>query len=118
MTGLFDDDAAELIALRDEVALLIAAALRANAAQLAEAERVEHHHADQIADMEIALTHRDLIGQAKGVIMATMNCSSDEAFDLLVKQSQHENRKLIVIATEIADRADRRNRPRAPDTSA
>jgi AmiR/NasT family two-component response regulator len=59
-----------------------------------------------------ALETRDIIGQAKGVIMAALSCSPDEAFTLLRQQSQAENRKLVVIATEIANRAW--NRPNAP----
>jgi len=55
--------------------------------------------------LEIALETRDVIGQAKGVIMAAMRCSADEAYRLLVRQSQQENRKLREVAAEIAQRA-------------
>lgn len=51
---------------------------------------------------------RDIIGQAKGVIMGSTGCSADAAFGVLVRQSQHENRKLVDIAAEIAHRATRR----------
>jgi GAF domain-containing protein len=51
---------------------------------------------------------RDIIGQAKGIIMASTGCSADAAFGILVRQSQHENRKLVEIATEVASRASRR----------
>ena len=50
------------------------------------------------------MTSRNVIGQAQGVIMMTMHCTGDEAFSLLVRQSQHENRKLIELATGIASR--------------
>ena len=48
---------------------------------------------------------RDIIGQAKGIIMASTRCSADAAFGILVRQSQYENRRLFDIATEVANRA-------------
>jgi GAF domain-containing protein len=58
--------------------------------------------------LEFALTHRAVIEQAKGIIMSTMRCSADDAFDVLVQQSQRENRKLRDIAAEIVSRASSR----------
>lgn len=58
--------------------------------------------------LRVALDTRDLIGQAKGVIMSSLQCSPDAAFVLMRQQSQHENRKLSEIAAEIAARAYRR----------
>jgi AmiR/NasT family two-component response regulator len=55
-----------------------------------------------IANLRIALEGRDIIGQAKGVIMSSAGCTADEAFDRLVEQSQRENRKVVDIAAEIA----------------
>lgn len=52
---------------------------------------------------------RDLIGQAKGVIMSSIGCSADAAFGLIVRQSQHENRKVVDVAAEIAARASRQS---------
>ena len=40
-----------------------------------------------------------------GVIMATLSCSPDEAFNLISWQSQHEYRKLVGGRIEIAIRA-------------
>jgi AmiR/NasT family two-component response regulator len=60
-----------------------------------------------MTNLRLALESRDLIGQAKGVIMVTMRCSPDRAFELLVAQSQAENRKLVEVAAEIASRASR-----------
>ena len=54
-----------------------------------------------------ALETRDLIGRAKGIVMGSMLCSADEAFLLLKKQSQAENRKLIDIAADIVARTQR-----------
>ena len=63
--------------------------------------------AAEIETLKAALLTRDVIGQAKGILMATLRCSADRAFELLVRQSQHEQRKLHNIAAEIAARAER-----------
>jgi AmiR/NasT family two-component response regulator len=62
-----------------------------------------------------ALESRDVIGQAKGIIMATMQCTADEAFVLLKRQSQAENVKVVDIAAELADRTARRAHRGAKD---
>lgn len=61
--------------------------------------------------LELALEGRQVIDLAKGIIMNTMRCGPAEAFDVLVKQSQQENRKLRDIAAEIVERVERRSRP-------
>jgi AmiR/NasT family two-component response regulator len=66
----------------------------------------------------MALQRRDLIGQAKGLLMATHRCNSDEAFALLVDESQRTNRKLVEVAGEVTRRGGEvrltaRRRPRA-----
>ena len=62
----------------------------------------------QAEHLRRAVESRDVIGQAKGIIMATMHCTPDEAFVVLKQQSQAENRKLAVIAAELAGRFSRR----------
>lgn len=54
-----------------------------------------------------ALRSRDVIGQAKGVLMAQSGVDADEAFRLLVRASQRENRKLRAVAAQVAARARR-----------
>jgi AmiR/NasT family two-component response regulator len=71
----------------------------------AEIERRDRERAEAQAQFERALASRDVIGQAKGIIIAACRCSSDEAFSLLRRQSQHQNRKLIDVAQEIVDNA-------------
>jgi transcriptional regulator with GAF, ATPase, and Fis domain len=44
---------------------------------------------------------RDLIGQAKGILMERYNISSDRAFAVLVRISQHNNRRLRDVAEEL-----------------
>lgn len=48
-----------------------------------------------------ALNSRDLIGQAKGILMERHRLTSAQAFDLMVAASQHHNRKLRDIAARI-----------------
>jgi GAF domain-containing protein len=52
-------------------------------------------------NLTTAMTHRGVIEQAKGILMATHHCSPDEAFTLLRVRSQAENRKLRDIAMDI-----------------
>lgn len=56
------------------------------------------------SNLERALANRDLIGQAKGILMAEQRCSADEAFDLLRSASQRLNRKLTAVARDVVDR--------------
>jgi len=95
---------AELQRLRDEVQRLLAAALQSNVDLTEVIGRIDGVHDSDVAQFKAALETRDLIGQAKGVIMSSLGCSADEAFALIVTQSQHENRKVHDIAAEIAAR--------------
>jgi AmiR/NasT family two-component response regulator len=47
------------------------------------------------------MSSRATIEQAKGVVMARHRCSPDEAFHLLVQESQHKNRKLRDVAADL-----------------
>ncbi len=53
------------------------------------------------AGYEAAIQSRDVIGQAKGIIMERKGLSADAAFDLLREISQRENRRVRDIADEI-----------------
>lgn len=74
-----------------------AATILANAAALTTAELTNEH-------LELALANRDLIGQAKGILMERENIDADAAFDLLRRVSQQTGRKLKDIAAELAAR--------------
>ena len=52
----------------------------------------------------MALATRDIIGQAKGILMAQSHLTSDEAFDLLRRASQRLNQKLVVVAESIVNK--------------
>ena len=56
-------------------------------------------------DMAEAMKSRATIEQAKGILMGARRCSADEAFQILVRASQRENRKLRDTAAEIVARA-------------
>ncbi|WP_432497930.1 ANTAR domain-containing protein [Kineococcus auxinigenes] len=59
------------------------------------------------ANLQTAMQSRAVIEQAKGVLVASLHCTPEEAFTHMVKQSQHANRKLREIATDIVQRAGR-----------
>nr|WP_235852625.1 GAF and ANTAR domain-containing protein [Mycobacterium interjectum] len=58
-----------------------------------------------------ALASRDVIGQAKGVIMERFNLDAVEAFELLSRLSQKSNTKLIEIARSLIDSEHPLKRP-------
>jgi AmiR/NasT family two-component response regulator len=65
----------------------------------------------QAAHLRTALVSRAVIDQAKGIIMGARGITAEEAFQVLVEQSQQENVKLHDIATRLVTTvtsADRR----------
>ncbi len=77
-----------------------AAVVLANATTLMTAQLTNQH-------LQQAVESRDLIGQAKGILMARQSISADEAFDILRRASQRANRKLRDIAADLVVRTDR-----------
>ena len=73
---------------------------------------------DTVANLELAIQSRDLIGQAKGILMATSSLTADAAFALLVSASQRSNRKVRCIAEEVVANAMARASGEAPPTRA
>lgn len=59
------------------------------------AQRQEH--------LSRAAAVRDLIGQAKGILMERHKVTGDQAFALLVRASQHTNTKLTEIASRLVE---------------
>jgi GAF domain-containing protein len=57
--------------------------------------------ARQEENLRHALDGRDLIGQAKGILMERYRLTAAQAFELLVLASTHTNRKLFGIAEEL-----------------
>lgn len=48
-----------------------------------------------------ALDNRDVIGQAKGILIERYRLTADAAFDRLVETSQHTNRRLLDVAEHL-----------------
>jgi len=51
--------------------------------------------------LEKAMLSREVIEQAKGIVMQLGRCEAEEAFRLIARQSQRTNRKLRDVATDI-----------------
>jgi AmiR/NasT family two-component response regulator len=47
------------------------------------------------------LANRDIIGQAKGILMERFKITAAQAFEVLAKVSQDTNRKVYVVAEEL-----------------
>ncbi len=73
-----------------------ASVVLANAAAFADSTRTARQ-------LEEALLTRDVIGQAKGILMAREGCDADAAFGRLRSMSQQANRKLREIAVEVVE---------------
>ncbi len=59
---------------------------------------------------ESALASRDVIGQAKGIIMERLDLDAVRAFELLTRMSQNSNTPVSVIAREITERSGHKYR--------
>jgi len=53
--------------------------------------------------MRVAMGNRDLIGQAKGILMREHRITAEEAFALLRRRSQHTNTKLVDLARQVSE---------------
>ena len=53
--------------------------------------------------MDRALHNRDLIGQAKGILMARHGIGADAAFDMLRTHSQRTNNKLLAVVERVVE---------------
>jgi AmiR/NasT family two-component response regulator len=72
----------------------LAIVLAAHAAVALTAVDAERH----TAHLRRALHTRDVIGQAKGILMARRGVSPDEAFEVLRQTSQRTKTKLVEVA--------------------
>lgn len=54
--------------------------------------------AQQVANLNEAISTRDIIGQAKGILMERFGVTADDAFELLVQSSQQTHVKLVEVA--------------------
>jgi hypothetical protein len=90
--GLDDVDADVVLLLSTHASLALATTEAVTRADLREAE------------LRRAIDSRDVIGQAKGIIMARRGVPADEAFDILRRTSQDLNVKLVRLAETLAER--------------
>jgi GAF domain-containing protein len=91
--GALDLLAHEKSAFTDEsehIGLLLASHA---AIAVADAQKLEH--------AAIALANRDIIGQAKGILMERFKLTAEQAFDVLAKVSQDTNRKVYAVAEDL-----------------
>jgi hypothetical protein len=58
---------------------------------------------ERVGNLEVALASNREVGVAMGVLMNQHKITREQAFDLLRIASQHGHRKLVEIATEVAD---------------
>jgi AmiR/NasT family two-component response regulator len=57
---------------------------------------------DTIRQLMVAVERRTVIGIALGILMERQGLTQDDAFERLRRLSQHQNRKLYDIASEVA----------------
>lgn len=76
------------------------------------------HGAQRVAGLSWALRSRDVIGQAKGILIERFTLSEGRAFAMLVRSSQETNLKLHAVAEWLVDEATRgREGPPTPGSS-
>ena len=105
--SLFADQPAAFSDPHERVAVLLAAFA---ALALAEAQRA--------GQMHDALGNRDIIGQAKGVLMERHRITADAAFGALSRVSQAENRKLAEVARRLVETGELPDVPGREDAGA
>ncbi len=59
--------------------------------------------AEHEQNLRAGMSSRDVIGQAKGILMERYKLTADQAFGVLTRVSQELNRKLVDIAGELTD---------------
>ena len=64
--------------------------------------------ARQVVNLQNALSSRDVIGQAKGILMERHRVDAETAFSMLVHTSQDTNMKLFDVARSLSNDVVRR----------
>jgi GAF domain-containing protein len=90
--GLDERDRDIALVLAAHVSTALASTMAVTAAEL------------EVAQLRQALSTRDVIGQAKGILMERRKISAAEAFDVLRQASQSLNVKLTQVAKILAER--------------
>ena len=82
-----------------EFGSILAAYLAVGVAMAHRRDEVDHRE----AALHRGLSTRDVIGQAKGILMERQRLSAGDAFDLLRRASQRLNRKLVDVAEHLTE---------------
>ena len=90
----------------DEAARAFATVYAAHAALALSGAQVHERDLSVADNLRDALATRDVIGQAKGILMATRGVDADTAFGLLRTTSQHLNVKLRTVAARVVVEGD------------
>ncbi|WP_433802217.1 ANTAR domain-containing protein [Actinomycetospora sp. CA-084318] len=90
------------------------ATARTVAAAFATQASVAMYGARRVEQLTHAIATRDVIGQAKGILMERFALDEHQAFDLLVRSSQDTNIKLLDVSRWLTDEVTRRSRGHAP----
>ncbi len=85
----------------DESARAFGTVFAAHAALALAGAQVHAHDLAEANGLQEALVARDVIGQAKGILMATRHVDADAAFDLLRTTSQKRNVKVRALAEQV-----------------
>jgi GAF domain-containing protein len=101
--NLYSRERAAFDATAREVGLILAS--HASVA-LAAAQALSHEQ-EVVANLRQAIASRDVIGQAKGILMEREHLTGDQAFDVLRRASQHVNLKLREVAERVTETGER-----------
>lgn len=89
----------------DDQLMFRAAAAQAEARVMRERARVARTQSEllrEVYHLQLAIQSRDVIGQAKGILMERQRITAERAFDVLRERSQHLNVKLFEIAEHLS----------------
>lgn len=87
----------------DRAKAAILASLAGQALSVAEYYEETEYDSRTHVDLHEALTRRNIIGQAQGILMEREHITSDAAFDLLRQASKQLNMKLSEVAQSLSD---------------
>jgi GAF domain-containing protein len=85
-------------------AAALAAIVAAHAGLASQVASVLFGHRELAEQMTDAMKSRAVIEQAKGIVMSTGRFNADQAFEVLVQESQRSHRKLREVAQTLVDR--------------
>lgn len=91
----------------DETAQGVGLVLASHASVALAGAQALAHEKEQVAGLQQAVASRDIIGQAKGILMERERLTADQAFDVLRRASQHVNLKLRDVAERVTETGER-----------